>query len=534
MLRRARSRPLSLSVSSSSLSSSRTATRPLPAHAGSVDIEEQPHRAIEEEEEDDDDDASKHPKRRWRRWMFGLRGLSLCTSTTPTTTTAVQAVFFVLMIIMVVVAVVTMVWRTNTASTQLRHIDFLFLSQSRPAATKPLVIQKGCFQYGCPLFPPEVDKWMSSKNSATTPGMVPPDSLLLPPRLNDHLDSRVGLITRRSNRRDPPFNQDTVVLYSPFIRSTTERVGNNVAYLEQDGIDNDSNLLVALFDGHGQFGHNVSSAAGNALPRLLASKLSVIKESIQSDVSDNDAIISALNSSFVETDANLSPSIGYLGGTTGSVTLRIGRKLFIANAGDSRTIVVAYAARNGNDRSGATNTDVEVQYDIVYASRFDKAHLPDEQHRIESLGGHVRYPPDHPMRSRVWVKSKAAHGETIGLAMSRSLGDWEWGEVGVIPEPIVDVIDWEEALESFAVSSLGSGSVQKGLFVLAASDGVWDMRARPNFFANYFAGVFARSHDGGDDPLFMQRACYGLLEKISPRNASWYRDDMTLAVARLV
>ena len=33
---------------------------------------------------------------------------------------------------------------------------------------------------------------------------------------------------------------------------------------------------------------------------------------------------------------------------------------------------------------------------------------------------------------------------TSGLAMSRSIGDWDAGEVGVIPDPLIDILDVTE------------------------------------------------------------------------------------------
>ena len=58
--------------------------------------------------------------------------------------------------------------------------------------------------------------------------------------------------------------------------------------------------------------------------------------------------------------------------------------------------------------------------------------------------------------------------------MSRSIGDWEFGAVGVIAESLISVI---------AVESLTHA------FVLAASDGIWDT-PKPLSFANQFANSF--------------------------------------------
>jgi serine/threonine protein phosphatase PrpC len=149
---------------------------------------------------------------------------------------------------------------------------------------------------------------------------------------------------------------------------------------------------------------------------------------------------------------------------------------------------------------------------ISFSTRLDKAHLPEESARIKSLGGVIRYPQNKTHLSRVWVYSTTAR-ETIGLAMSRSIGDWEWGAVGVIAEPLVDVIDL--------------GPKVSKTFLLAASDGMWDMRLRPQFFANRFG------QDLFTEKTHPLRLCYEVIEAISPRNSTFYRDDITIVFMML-
>ena len=40
--------------------------------------------------------------------------------------------------------------------------------------------------------------------------------------------------------------------------------------------------------------------------------------------------------------------------------------------------------------------------------------------------------------------------QSAGLAMSRSIGDWDAGRVGVIPSPIVDVVDLDQVVEKYS------------------------------------------------------------------------------------
>jgi serine/threonine protein phosphatase PrpC len=236
----------------------------------------------------------------------------------------------------------------------------------------------------------------------------------------------------------------------------------------------------------------VAHYAAIAVPERLAEKLNN-ETTLQSD----DWIVEKLKETFVEVDAEAPPRAALLGGSTASVTLRRGNRLFIANTGDSRTIVVSVS---GDDE------------EVVYTSRKDKPHLADEHERITKSGGKVHVPPQNPMLSRVVVYSEAAH-DLIGLAMSRSIGDWEWGVVGVTAEPLVHVL---------SVDNLTTDNA----FVLAASDGLWDAR-RPQFVAKHFANSFYRH---GKSPL---AACHDMIQKASPVNENVYRDDITLAVIKI-
>lgn len=49
---------------------------------------------------------------------------------------------------------------------------------------------------------------------------------------------------------------------------------------------------------------------------------------------------------------------------------------------------------------------------------------------------------------------------TSGLAMSRSIGDWDAGEVGVIPDPLIDILDVKE-IKSKIMGSLNETCVGK-------------------------------------------------------------------------
>lgn len=285
-----------------------------------------------------------------------------------------------------------------------------------------------------------------------------------------------AIVTRQSNQHAQ--NQDRSVIFYPY--PTRQTPGTQPSF------------LACVFDGHGVEGHIVAEYVVQEFPRRLAEKLNQ-----RPCCALDEWIIQQLKDTFVEVDKS-APQNTWRGGCTGTVTLRMGHKLFVANAGDSRTILADYKG------SGK-------EVHIPYTSRSDKPNLPDERARIEGLGGKVHIPPNNPFLSRVVVFSKAATPpEPIGLAMSRSIGDSEWKLVGVTAEPLVDVIDISNQMHSFLV---------------AASDGLWDLR-RPQFFAKQFGESF---YGGGRDPMV---ACMETILQVSPRKKKWYRDDITVIVIR--
>ena len=352
-----------------------------------------------------------------------------------------------------------------------------------------------CPAYGCPIYPLEKDSEVVKQTLDKLATSAWPTQKHPPPFARPSGST----VTFQSNQHT--FNQDRALIIRPF---HTHQTAASTSYNNAN-----ESFLIAILDGHGVEGHIVADYVAKELPRLLASKLSD-RPGGQPD----EWIQQQLNATFVQVNEEAPPN-ALRGGCTASVTLRIGPKVFFANAGDSRTILVAsYASAETeiNDK----NTQ------IIYQTRLDKPHLPDEKARIEGLGGKIHIPPQHPMGSRVVVYSTAAiPPEPIGLAMSRSLGDWEWKEVGVTAEPIVHVVD---------LSSLPQQKEQQQqLFVVAASDGLWDLRPRPEFFAKQFASAFVPQPKGQRNNLLQK--CVDIIDQLIPSNPAWYRDDISVIVA---
>jgi serine/threonine protein phosphatase PrpC len=196
--------------------------------------------------------------------------------------------------------------------------------------------------------------------------------------------------------------------------------------------------IYCVLDGHGEHGHLVSRRARENFPHFLLSNNLRIEASF--NMMHND-----LTSS--EIDCRCS-------GATCVLALITNGKLTVYNCGDSRGVL---GRRAGN----GTITAMPMSND-------HKPDKPEERKRILNAGGHLgcrqvlvnqgnRGPVSMPVGPcRVWYQHR---GETLGLAMSRSLGDAIVHKFGVASEP--------EAIEH-VLDDMDE-------FVILATDGVWDV-----------------------------------------------------------
>jgi serine/threonine protein phosphatase PrpC len=329
-----------------------------------------------------------------------------------------------------------------------------------------------CPAYGCPIYAPELTPYLHQLLG---------EIFIEKNRTNTFEFGTKTMAMLTQTGKSHFYNQDRSVVFEPFLTAATP-------------LDEPS-FLVAVFDGHGEEGHIVADHVAKDFPERLAEKLNSLSNS--GDISDK-SIVQALNETFVEVDVYAPPNF-LLGGCTASVTLRRGSKLYIANAGDSQTILVSVKKLPSK----------EVEPRVEYMTRKDKASIPEEYNRIVGLGGTV-FINNKTHDSRVVLYSVAAR-DTFMLAMSRSLGDWEWKLFGVTAEPLVDVLDLND---------------YPNAFLIAGSDGIWDVRRR-EFFAKQFSESF---YGGTADPLFK---CWDVIKKVTPKAQKGYRDDITAIVMKL-
>jgi len=321
-------------------------------------------------------------------------------------------------------------------------------------------------------------------------------------------------------------------------------------------------ILLGVFDGHAPRGEIVSEFTKSQLPILLSHKLhealqDVITSALSPEDSDTDSDIMSLDSvpedeiinrakqalieTFVELDRDAPAEES--GGCTATVVLRLLDNVYIANAGDSRSFVVAYRPSTR-------------QSHVLYVSREDKPNLPDERARVEAAGGQVYIPVRGT--SRV-VYHDPRTGAPSGLAMSRSIGDWAAGKLGVIPDPIVEVLNITEIVDaemteipdtqSYVLdengdmvktgSSYDEDSRRNGsspvddvhIFAVSATDGMMDY-LEPEDIAKVLADALF-DEDGAHPISAAEHLVFAAANAWQQEKQGRYRDDIAIAVSTI-
>jgi len=194
--------------------------------------------------------------------------------------------------------------------------------------------------------------------------------------------------------------------------------------------------LFGVMDGHGEFGHFVASFVQEKLPQNIAEQEDLKTNTIKSMTLAVKKTCEQLST----TNINVSFS-----GTTAVFGVRIDKKLFVANIGDSRCVLCRQTS------SGENFQAVPLSFD-------QKPENPKEKARIIKAGGRVEPLPGPPGEDcgppRVWL----AEVDVPGLAMSRSIGDEVSQTVGVISVPEIVEHDIQP----------------NDIFAVWASDGVWE------------------------------------------------------------
>lgn len=189
--------------------------------------------------------------------------------------------------------------------------------------------------------------------------------------------------------------------------------------------DTDSQTaLFGTYDGHGEKGELLAEYTMNALCDKLhlhpnyqkSGKRRNIERAFQDVLTEIDDEIKDME--------DLSPLNS---GSTACVVLLQGKRLWVANVGDSRAVL---GSRRKNSKIKRNNSPIET----IELTKDQNVHDVNERKRILKAGGFITIPQDEQLPARIWLDENCSQ---VGLAMSRSIGDHALKHVGVIATPVV-------------------------------------------------------------------------------------------------
>lgn len=171
--------------------------------------------------------------------------------------------------------------------------------------------------------------------------------------------------------------------------------------------------MVAVFDGHGDYGHRVSEYAIVRLAELIQ-----LHDGLETN--PQNSLMEIFEQIDAETESLPALDTSESGSTACALYFREDR-VWTANLGDSRCV----AGVQIESASGAHLQACRLTVD-------QKPDSADEMARITALGGHVQLTEGES--GRVFKDKSCEEG---GLAVSRAIGDHSLSDVGVIARPVV-------------------------------------------------------------------------------------------------
>lgn len=266
---------------------------------------------------------------------------------------------------------------------------------------------------------------------------------------------------------------------------------DNYFVVESKGGEPES-FLYCVLDGHGEVGHLVSTRCRLLFPDIIRQNNYDMKKAffqMQSDLTS------------CEVDSRCS-------GATCNLALIVNNVISVSNCGDSRCVLGRRSAGGG--------------YTALQLSNDHKPDMPEERKRVLSCGGHLgcrqamvnqggRGLVSVPVGpTRVWYQYR---GDTLGLAMSRSLGDGIVHKCGVSAEP----------------ETIDHTIVEGDEFLILATDGIWDVvdsNQAVQVVQNF--AIKSPNWDAHEAALWLSKYARSRWEKMSPMV-----DDITCVIVKL-
>ncbi|CAG9334461.1 unnamed protein product [Blepharisma stoltei] len=262
-------------------------------------------------------------------------------------------------------------------------------------------------------------------------------------------------------------------------------------------------VLMALFDGHGSEGEKVVDLCATTVDEFFTAHK---HEYAANPTEFLNAIIKKCDDEVRNPVNNINATNS---GSTGVLVYYYGNYLYSASVGDSRAVLAtscvpevlpAPPAIIGEDRKmldevkKRRNSVPNPAIHALQLTRDQKPEDPEELSRIIKNGGRVQQLTDELGNRigpyRVWE----LYSNGPGLAMSRSIGDTRGKRVGVIANPVCT---------NYKLSGY------EDYFIVAASDGVWDVLENEDVvhFIEYYRNKCIRGLDSRP-----------MLEVIKPEN----------------
>ena len=227
-----------------------------------------------------------------------------------------------------------------------------------------------------------------------------------------------------------------------------------LVYINVGGIEGFN--IFGVLDGHGPNGHFVSQYCKNYFITKMNQFVESLKlinpyltvEDVYRNLKESD--YSYILELFEHADTELSLQNTFeanLSGTTCNLIFQFNIHLLCFNVGDSRSILTS----DSEDENNQILTVMSLSVD-------HKPDLPEELKRIQSMGGVIDQIEDY-LGNKVGPLRVFKYGCPYpGLAMSRSLGDLQAKECGVISTP--DIIEYDIN--------------KKTKYLVVCSDGIWE------------------------------------------------------------
>lgn len=199
------------------------------------------------------------------------------------------------------------------------------------------------------------------------------------------------------------------------------------------------NFIIGVFDGHGANGHLVSQFIKKFFNNYFTSPecLLIFRKYINYPTYHKTTFNSSIKTLFLAAEDELRKK-GFdsiKSGTTAVIIASYGDKIICLNVGDSRAIYI-------NDKG-----------EPHQISKDHKPNDPNEKNRINTSGGIVVC--DDNQTHRVYFSNEYEPG----LAVSRSIGDFDSKRAGIISEPEITYL------------SIGDNGIK---VIIVGSDGLWD------------------------------------------------------------